>query len=292
MSKRTFAVDLHCHTRMSDNDKSIEEVLRIARGNGVTHLAVTDHDTTAGLAEAARLGGEIGIEIVPGIEISAYDFRRKRRAHVLGLFVEPGHAALEELCRPTVELRDRLSRKMVDRLIEAGYRLSWPQVQAYAAGGTGVYKQHIMHALMDEGYCDAIYSPLYRELFSRGEGGEPGIAHLPMTYVDAFDAIEAVAKAGGVPILAHPGQLGNFEAVEEWAEAGLRGIEAYHPSHLEEHVALALDMADRFGLFVTGGADYHGFYGDPECLPGDCGVDLGRLESLKAEAALRGGVAR
>jgi predicted metal-dependent phosphoesterase TrpH len=282
MSNGTYTVDLHCHTWKSDNDKSIEDVLRTAHGNGVTHLAITDHDTTAGLAEAARLGEEIGIEIVPGIEISAYDFKRKRRAHILGLYVTPGHASLEDLCRPTVQLRDELSRKMVDRLIEEGYPLSWPQLQAYAKEGTGVYKQHIMHALIDAGYSDSIYGPLHNKLFSRAENGEPGIAYFPMTYVDAFDAIGAIVQAGGIPILAHPGQLGNFEAVEEWVEAGLRGIEAYHLSHSEEHVARALEMADRLGLVVSGGSDYHGFYGNPSHLPGSCGIDLEGLDRIRA----------
>lgn len=281
MIGRTFTVDLHCHTWKSDNNQSIGEVIRIAQERGVTHLAITDHDTTAGLGEAIRLGKEAGIEIVPGIEISAYDFKRKRRAHILGLYVTPGHPALDALCGPTVRLRDELSRRMVDRLISAGYRISWERVQAYAREGTGVYKQHIMHALLDEGYVDGIYGPVYDKLFKRAENGEPGIAYLPMTYVDAADAIAAILDAGGVPILAHPGQLGNFEAVEEWAKAGLQGIEAYHPSHREEHTARALGLAERFGLVVSGGADYHGFYGNPSHLPGTYGIDLEGLERIR-----------
>lgn len=282
-SSGKFAVDLHCHTWKSDNDHSIEEVLRLARERGVTHLAITDHDTTAGLEEAVRLGEELGIAVIPGIEISAYDFERRRRAHIVGLFVTPGHAALEELCGPTVRLRDELSRRMVDRLISAGYRISWPKVQAYAKAGTGVFKQHIMHALLDEGYADGIYGPVYDKLFKRAENGEPGIAYMPMTYVDAFDAIAAIRQAGGVPILAHPGQLGNYEAVAEWAEAGLQGIEAYHPSHSEAHTARALELAERYGLAVSGGTDFHGRYGNPpHHLPGDCGIDLDGLERIRS----------
>ena len=281
MNKQTYAVDLHCHTWKSDNNHSIDEVLRIACERGVTHLAITDHDTTAGLDEAIRLGEERGIEIVPGIEISAYDFKRKRRAHILGLYVTPGHAALHDLCRPTVRLRDELSRKMVELLISAGYRISWAQVEAYAKEGTGVYKQHIMHALIDEGYADSIYGPVYDKLFKRAENGKPGVAYLPMTYVDAVDAIAAIREAGGIPILAHPGQLGNFEAVEEWAKAGLQGIEAYHPSHSEEHTARAIGLAERFGLAITGGSDYHGFYGNSSELPGTYGIDLAGLERIR-----------
>ncbi|MGE4273499.1 MAG: PHP domain-containing protein [Desulfitobacterium sp.] len=255
-------IDLHVHTKTSDNSLTAEEIIKMAKDKGITHLAITDHDTTKGLNEAISWGSEYDITVIPGIEISAYDNQRKKRAHILGLNVEPGHPALDELCAPLTEKRNQVSYEVVQRLIAEGYDLSWEEVHKYA-GGTGVYKQHIMHALVDQGYCDGIYSELYKTLFHRGSSTEaPGRVYIPLTYADARLAIHAVREAGGMAALAHPGQLGNFEAIEEWVKDGLEGIEAFHPSHSKEDVALSLEYARRFNLTVTGGSDFHGFYGE------------------------------
>lgn len=261
-------IDLHMHTSISDNSLSIADVMMLAKVRGLTHIAITDHDTTLGLEEAIRLGKENNIGVVPGIEISAYDYRRNRRAHILGLFVEPGHPALEKLCTPLVQNRKNASYQMVKILTAAGYEISWDDVLRYE-GGTGVFKQHIMHALMDKGYCEGIYGDLYQKLFRRGSTPETsGIAYIPLSYVDAVKAIQAVREAGGIPVLAHPGQLDNFDAIDEWAEAGLEGIEVFHPSHSEEDRQKSLAYAWKHDLFITGGSDFHGFYGEKRVEPG------------------------
>lgn len=262
-------IDLHVHTKISDNSLTAFEVILLAREKGIEYLAITDHDTTKGLEEAADIGRKLGVHIIPGIEISAYDYKNNKRAHILGLYIKPGHNALEELCRPLTEARQQASREMVDRIIKAGYAISWTEVEKYAEGGTGVYKQHIMHALVDRGYCGDIYSPLYRTLFKRADDtGTQGIAAIPLKYIDALEAIKAVRDAGGIAVIAHPGQLGNFDAVGEWAEAGLEGIEAYHHSHTEEDMQRALELAGKYDLAVTGGSDFHGYYGETAVEPG------------------------
>lgn len=279
-------IDLHCHTKVSDNTLTIREVIELARNRGVTHLAITDHDTTKGVAEACQIGLELGVEIIPGIEISAYDFKRKTRAHILGLFVEPGHSALEKLCDPMVKKRHQASLEMIDKIIEAGYQITREQVERFAEGGTGIYKQHIMHALLENGYTDRIYGDLYKTLFSRGEkDGQPGIAYVPLEYVDATSAIQAIRRAGGIAVLAHPGQFNNYEAVPEWVSTGLQGIEVYHPSHdwIEEEKARSL--AENYGLVITGGSDFHGFYGDH---PYELGEKSPGVESVMALKELSG----
>ena len=273
--------DLHCHTSWSDNDQPVRSVIRLARARGVTHLAITDHDTTAGLPEAIRCGREEGITVIPGIELSAWDGKRNRRAHILGYFVEPGHPALEAVGGRLLAEREEAARQMTEKLAEAGYRIDWETVKTYAASSTTVYKQHILHALMDAGYCDSIRGALARRLFSRGDNGRPpGIAYVPVRYMAAETAIRAILDAGGVPVLAHPGQLGNFEAVEEWVGCGLMGIEAYHPSHTVAEIRRALALAERYGLGVTGGSDYHGNYGEDGEPPGTVHVGAEHLELL------------
>ncbi|ATW26644.1 PHP domain-containing protein [Candidatus Formimonas warabiya] len=277
-------IDLHVHTKVSDNSLSTGEVILQAREKGITHIAITDHDTTKGIGEAMELGKQMGVGIIPGIEISAYDFLRHKRAHILGYYVEPGHPSLERLCIPLTQSRNQASYQMVGKVMAAGYAITWEGVLKYG-GGTGVYKQHIMHALLDQGYCDSIYGDLYKKLFGRGDNGEPrGIAYVPLVYIDARAAIRAVREAGGIPVLAHPGQFANFDAVDEWVTLGLGGIEVFHPSHYAHDCMRARDYAGRHHLIITGGSDFHGAYSE---MPLELGCpELGE-ECITALAALK-----
>ncbi|MEC0231808.1 PHP domain-containing protein [Paenibacillus alba] len=275
--------ELHCHTRLSDGSFTFDEILDLAIQSEVSHLAITNHDTTQELASMVDKGLERGVEIIPGIEISAYDFIRNRRIHILGYFVEPEHAALDTLCSPLLEMRHEGCRTAVDRLIEAGYAITWEQVLRYAEGGTGVYKQHIMHALIDQGYTTSIYGELYKKLFSRGLNGEqPGTAYIPTKYVDAGDAIRAILAAGGVPVLAHPGQYRSFEAVPALVDAGLQGIEVWHPLHGPEDEERARGCAEEYDLVMTGGSDFHGFYGEKEVELGSKSPGIDTVQLLRA----------
>ncbi|MBD8067899.1 PHP domain-containing protein [Bacillus sp. PS06] len=274
-------IDLHCHTKISDNSFTIEEVLWQAKRNDVTHLAITDHDTTAGLEYAMQFGEKIGVTIIPGIEISAYDYKRNTRAHILGLFITPGHPAISKLCQPFLEKRNEVSYLMVEQLIKNGYDLSWEEVQSYAEGGTSVFKQHIMHALLDKGYTNRIYGDLYKKLFIRGNAiKEPGIAYVPLEYVDAIEAIRVIREANGIPVLAHPGQFNNFDAAREWAKMGLEGIEVKHPLHNVADEIKAKEIAEQYNLIQTGGSDFHGFYGDAEVPLGTFNLGEDCLELL------------
>ncbi|MCM3714404.1 PHP domain-containing protein [Alkalihalobacillus oceani] len=275
-------VELHCHTNISDCPLSIEAVLALALEQGVTHVAITNHDTTKGLEEAMETGRTMGIEVIPGIEVSGFDFSRERRVHILGYFIEPGHWKIDAVCRPLLEQRHRASQKMTERLLAAGYKITWERCLELAEGGTGVYKQHIMQALIEAGYTDSIYGPLYKKLFSRGQNGEePGIAYIPMNYIDAKTAVKVIRLAGGVPVLAHPGQYRNFEMVPELVEVGLEGIEVWHPLHTKEHEQHAMELASKYDLVKTGGSDFHGSYGEAPVLLGSKSPGVEALESLK-----------
>ncbi|WP_257349643.1 PHP domain-containing protein [Pseudalkalibacillus decolorationis] len=277
-------VDLHCHTNISDGSFTFDEILRQAKQQEVTHLAITNHDTTKGLEGMVAEGVKHGIEIIPGIEVSAFDFERNRRVHILGYFIEPGHTALTELCTPLLEKRHQASYEMVGKLNEAGYEIDWDRVVQLAEGGTGVYKQHIMQVLIEKGYTKTIYGRLYKKLFSRGgvDQEEPGIAFVPLEYVDAKSAIRAIREAGGIPVLAHPGQYKSFEAVPELVDAGLEGIEIWHPLHGREEEARAINYAMEFHLVMTGGSDFHGDYGEDDSIVLGCkdpGIDS--VDALK-----------
>lgn len=274
--------ELHCHTKLSDGSFTFAEVLELAVEEQIGYLAITNHDTTQGLLEMAEQGRLKGITMIPGIEISGYDFERRRRVHILGYYIEPGNKAIESLCAPLLERRHQGCRIAVDRLIAAGYNVSWDHVLKYAEGGTGVYKQHIMHALIDQGYTETIFGDLYKKLFSRGQNGEqPGIAYIPTEYVEAKEAIRVILQAGGIPVLAHPGQYRNFEAVDELVEAGLQGIEVWHPLHGREDEVKAQELAVKYNLIMTGGSDFHGFYGENDVQLGSKSPGLEVVSALK-----------
>jgi hypothetical protein len=141
---------------------------------------------------------------------------------------------------------------------------------------------------IDRGYTNSIYSPLYKQLFARGgDGKEPGIAYVPLTYVDAFDAFRTILAADGIPVLAHPGQMDNYNAVPEWVEAGLRGIEVKHPDHGPLEEAKARVLAHQYDLLMTGGSDFHGFYGDKPSALGSQSLGIQSVEAIKEKIRLR-----
>ncbi|MCR8641160.1 PHP domain-containing protein [Paenibacillus sp. N1-5-1-14] len=278
-------IDLHCHTKISDNNLSMLEVITLAKHNGVEHLSITDHDTTIGLLEAMKIGEQVGVNIIPGIEISAYDYKNGRRAHILGFHVTPGHPAISELCQPMIVKRHEASEQMTNMIINEGYNITWERVLEISHGGTGVYKQHIMHALIEQNYTESIYGDLYKTLFSRGErGAAKGIAHIPLEYVDVYDAIEAILEAGGVPVIAHAAQFNNWDAIPSMVAGGLQGIEVRHPDHNDQVEAKAREIAETYKLAFTGGSDFHGMYGERgACELGSKNPGVASLESLQAK---------
>lgn len=252
--------DLHIHTTVSDSDYNIEEVILKAVKSGVTHMAITDHDTTLGGEKAIALGKKHGVKVVSGIEVSAYDEKRDTKVHILGYNLRGG--SVKKLCEPLLKQRHSTSIKMHEIIVKQGYGISWKEVMEYA-GDTGVFKQHIMLALIKKGYTDRIYGDLYKRLF-KGDGE----ANIPLTYPTALDIVRAIKRDGGVAVIAHPAQLGNEDLIPELKEVGLDGIEVYHPDHSEAQVDNLLKIAQINNLLVSGGSDFHGNMGQGK-------VDLG-----------------
>ena len=251
-----FVADLHVHSVLSDGSDSAEEIMRAAANQGLTHVALTNHDTTRGLDEARAAGEASGVRVIGGIEVSAYDFIRGRKVHVLGLGLNEGSRTVESVCAETLRLRERNSRWQLDRLIETGFAPDIERIEALAAQSTCLYKQHIMAGLTDALYGTPEYTALYRGLFKNG-----GICARDIAYLDARVAVQAILEDGGVPVLAHPGQLASWDFIPELVSCGLAGIEAFHHDHNRRDEERALACAHEYGLLITGGSDYHGRFG-------------------------------
>ncbi|HBW34688.1 PHP domain-containing protein [Desulfosporosinus sp. BICA1-9] len=272
--------DLHCHSRVSDGSLEIREIVSIAQKIGIKALSIVDHDTVDGLAEAENAGKEYGVSIISGIEISAYDYRRGRKAHVLGFLMDKPQQ-VGEVCRPMLIKRQITSEGIVERLSEAGYSITWDFVKKISRGSTNVYKQHIMHALMELGYTSALKADLYKKLFAKPKDGNPGgIAYQEIQYIDVFEAVKVIKQAGGVAVLAHPIGYKNMELIPELIDAGLDGLEAWHPSHDDAAVNLIMSEAEKYGLILTGGSDFHGMYEGKPNLLGSCYTSREWLELL------------
>lgn len=250
--------DLHVHSHFSDGADSVEDVIKKAKEHRVTHLSFVEHDTTAGLDEALTLGSTYGVSIIPGIEISSYDFKRKRKVHVLGYRYHPDAVHIKHLCEPLLKRRHAHSLWQMERIKACGYELNEQQVQSTAHPSETIYKQHVMDHLTTASYQTVEYQTLYKKLF-KNDGPAAG----DIEYLDAREAVEAIVNDGGIPVLAHPGQLNSYSIIPELLEAGLKGIELSHPDHNEKDHVLIQELATKHGLIMTGGTDYHGAYGIP-----------------------------
>lgn len=262
--------DLHCHSRVSDGSLEIRELVSLAKRSGIMTLAMVDHDTVEGLAEAETAGQDYGVKMISGIEISAYDYQRGRKAHVLGYLMD-NPQQVGEACRTMLKKRQKSSAWIVETLVEAGYFITWDFVKNISNGSTNVYKQHIMHALMELGYTSALKADLYKKLFAKPKEGNPGgIAYKEIEYMDVFEAVKVIKQAGGVAVLAHPIGYKNMELIPDLIDAGLDGLEAWHPSHDEAAVNRIVSEAEKYRLILTGGSDFHGMYDGKPNLLGSC----------------------
>lgn len=284
---RPLKADLHCHSRMSDGSLEIRELVKLAKNSEIMTLAIVDHDTVEGLAEAEAAGKDYGVRMISGIEISAYDYQRGRKAHVLGYLMDKPQQ-VGELCRPMLNIRQKTSEWIVETLIVAGYSITWDFVKKVSAGSTNVYKQHIMHALMELGYTSALKAELYNKLFAKPSNGFPGgIAYREIDYIDVLEAVKGIKQAGGVAVLAHPVGYKNMELIPELIGVGLDGLEAWHPSHDKVAVNQIIFEAEKYDLILTGGSDFHGMYEGKANLLGSHYTSEERIQRLYERKASR-----
>ncbi len=249
-------IDLHTHSTCSDGTDSPADLVRQAAAAGLAVIGLTDHDTMDGWAEAGRAARELGVLVLPGVEISAR--HEGRSVHLLGYLVDPvDPALLAEITRTKQSRQTRLER-MVAKLTDAGLPITVGDVRSRTTPGSTPGRPHIADALVaagvvahrDDAFAEwlADDSPFYVRY------------HAP----EARRAVEVVRHAGGVPVLAHPFRAGRSggglgeKAIEDLTDVGLAGIEAAHPDHDVDATARACSLADRLGLLVTGSSDYHG----------------------------------
>lgn len=222
--------------------------MRTARAIGLAALALTDHDTVDGLAEATEAGRLEGVRIVPGVELSAVE--DDSETHVLGLHLRDV-GALEIRLRELRSMRLGRAERIVMRLNELGVRISFDDVLAQAGSGA-LGRPHVARAMVNEGWATDL-----RDAFDRYLGNGRA-AFVPKERLAMSEAIAMIHGAGGLAILAHPGQAGTRGRIESLVSLGLDGVEVRHPSHSSEDAARLAALVDHFALVPSGGSDWHG----------------------------------
>jgi predicted metal-dependent phosphoesterase TrpH len=278
-------IDLHVHTNRSDGTFTPSEAVRFAVERGLAGIAITDHDTTEGLEAAGVAAREARIELLNGVEFSAeYE---GTSIHVLGYFMDLENAAFQEELTRLRDDRFRRGEKIVEKLQELGYDISFERVREIAAGGN-IVRPHIAQAMVEAGIV-----PSEKEAFTQEFIADGGRASVNKHALDPLNAVDLIVGARGVCVLAHPGMWGAQtsvpdELIEAMTSRGMGGLETDHTDHTPEQREHYRAMAEGLELVWTGGSDCHGTRYDPIRM-GSFTTDPDRVESLRERAGGRNG---
>jgi len=284
----TANIDLHAHTTHSDGSATPEELIALACEKRASAVAITDHDTVSAIGEARAAANRLGIEFVPGIEISAE--YSPGTMHILGFFIDEQSGTLGVKLEDLRQARERRNPQIAERLQSLGFDVSYNEV-VRLAGNQVVGRPHFGRLMIQKGYVSTMQEAFDRFL------KKDAVAYVEKARLSPRDSIALIHAAGGVAVLAHPYQLklsyeDAEELVAELAELGLDGIEAVYSRHSASERTAYSEMAARHGLLVTGGSDYHGSYKPDISIVtglGDLEVPYELLEALKSRAASRPG---
>jgi predicted metal-dependent phosphoesterase TrpH len=252
----TQLIDLHCHSTASDGTLAPRDVVMLAKESELSALALTDHDTIGGIAEASQAARERGIDFLPGIEISA-EFPAPGTLHILGYGVDPESECLKSLTEQLIAGRDNRNPKIVAKLNEMGVAVTMKEWEDEAKGGV-LGRPQLAAILHRKGYVSSIKNAFEKYI------GQGAPAYFDKERLEPKEALKRIIDSGGVPVLAHPVQLRAQDdaqvetIVKNLIDQGLAGIEVIHSDHDAATIDKLDRLADRYGLLKTGGSDFHG----------------------------------
>jgi len=258
-----MTADLHIHTTASDGRLSAIQIIQEAVKVSLSVIAITDHDTVDALLQLRDLKDSIpaGLSLIPGIEFST-DLP-EHEVHILGYHIDIDHPDLRRQLDTLVAHRHDRAKQIIRTLHQLGYNISYLHVLELAGEATAIGRPHIAKALVEKGYFSTI-SEVFNTLLIKG-----GPAYIPHYKLTPKQVIELIIKVGGIPILAHPGLIGDDQIVRDIIAAGIMGLEVYHPRHSEMQIQTYLALASRHQLNITGGSDFHAI---PTRFPDQLGI--------------------
>jgi predicted metal-dependent phosphoesterase TrpH len=252
------SVDLHTHTKHSDGTLGPAELVRLAHAKNLTAIAVTDHDITCGNTDAISHGQELGVKVVPGLELSVNsDLPAKGHLHMLGLFIDHDHPILNRSLQKLRQGRLNRNQKILNRLKELGVPISSDDLNSVSGIGA-IGRPHIATAMVKKGYVKNSREA-FNQYLKKG-----ATAYFDRMRLGAEQAIDLIHLSGGIALIAHPVSLGfsSFSDAEEYIielkNIGLDGIEVHCPGQNKETIQTMLNFAGKNDLVISGGSDYHG----------------------------------
>ncbi len=267
--------DLHIHTLASDGASSVREVLELARKLDLSAIAITDHDSVESIEEALALAPRYGVEVVPGVELSV-DLE-DNELHLLGYYVDYRNAVfLGRLSLLRKKRRERVDQ-ILRKLEELGCPLDLEELLPGQMTGS-IGRLHVAQALLKAGWVATLGEAFQRYI------GNQGPAYVSKLKLSKKEAVDMILRAGGLPVLAHPGSLNRDDLIPELIGLGLVGLEVYYPSHTKFQTRHYREMALHYGLLMTGGSDCHG-PNKEKILLGTARVPYQLVEALKERAS-------
>lgn len=266
--------DLHVHTAWSDGSMAVADVVAFAARRELSGIAITDHDAMDMIVPAQQAARTVGIDIIPGAELSCIDHDTGRKVHLL-VYCPQTLSPLVPLFETMAARRQKAGEEMVDLLVKY-YPVTREQVLNQAANSKTIYRVHLLRALIELGYSDRVYGSLYQVLF-----GREGVCRRQVAYIDVYDGAKAAQASGGAVVLAHPDVYDSFDIGERLARAGLiDGLEYNYPRRDPKHVSQHDRLVRTYGLITTGGTDFHGFYTTTPNPVGTCTTSEYELAQL------------
>lgn len=268
--------DMHVHSHYSDGTDSPATLAEMAAQSGLGAIALTDHDTLAGWEEFLSATRKAGVTGVPGVELSAAV--GPRWVHILGYHVDPMDEAFRRFMRDRSEARSDHTRRMLRKLGEIGLlSYSWGDVLHRRPGKEAYYSSDVFEAMLLDGLVESWdeWPAWYQRFFGRRSP-----AYIELEFVRPEVAVETIRRAGGVPVLAHPGLIGDDSVIEPLVTHGLAGIEVFYPAHDSAARKRYSEIAARHGLYQTGGSDWHGWLTEWDVRIGEGGGPLEEVEGL------------
>ncbi len=268
--------DLHIHTINSDGSMSVKDVVYYAYKSGIKNIAISDHDTLAGVAEAMELGKQFGVRVIPAVEMSVLDKKRNRPVHVLCYFPQ-NTDLLNSFLQKTLDSRRNQKLEMIEKIQKIYPLLELEHINRYAKNSQSIYESHIMQSLCDLGYSNVAIGKLMEDLISK-----KGSCYVPTNYSSVEEMLVVIEQVKGVVVIAHPEEYDSFELAEELAKAGrIDGLELDHPRNGEESRRRIKELAAAYNLILTGGSDFHGQYTKQPHPLGSYGCEEKVLEQME-----------
>lgn len=276
--KKRKHVDLHIHSTYSDGSLSIREIVEIASAKQLAAVALTDHDCISGVPELMELADRIGLEVVPGVEVSS--LHDKSDVHILGYYFDIRHPVLIRRLDEIRQIRIERARQIVERLNAHGVALRFDRVREFSRGFS-LGRPHIAAALIAEEHVTTV-----AEAFDKYLGNHTEF-YIPIQKLTPFEAIALIKEAGGLAIMAHPHVTGRDDLLETLVAAGLDGLEVYHPKMPYTAFRNYRQFCHKHNLLETGGSDSHGSaHADAEPTVGNANMTEAALEKMKKRKGL------